>query len=108
MWQVQYPEPLAHYPEPLEGSAARGVAAGPRWLCVASAISRAARKVCGARCRRWAPAALCGRRSIRSRWKGLRRRWAPAGLSPQLYIGVCSGGVFVAVVTLAFAEEVSA
>ena len=52
MWQAQYPEPL-------ERSAARGVAAGPR------------------------PACRCS------------------------YIGVCRGGVFVAVVILAFAEEVS-
>ena len=51
MWQVQYPEPL-------EGFAARGVVAGPRWLCVAGAVPRAARTVCGARCRRWAPAGL--------------------------------------------------
>ena len=72
------------YPEPLEGSAARGVAAGPRRLCVAGAVSTAAR---------------------RSAARGVAAGPRPA--CRRSYIGVCRGGVFVAAVILAFAEEVS-
>ena len=73
-WQAQYPEPP-------EGAAARVVAAGPPSLsAVAGAVPRASRRGCGARCRRWAPLALCsGRRSTQSLQKGLRRALSPLG-----------------------------
>ena len=81
--------------------------------CVAGAVFRAARKVCGTRCRRWAPVALCGRCSIQSGYKGLRCAASPLGAEPlegvaargvaagrrpycrRIYIGVCRGGVCV-------------
>ena len=87
-WQAQYPEPpegaaarVVAYPEPPEGAAARVVAAGPPSLsAVAGAVPRASRRGCGARCRRWAPLALCsGRRSTQSLQKGLRRASSPLG-----------------------------
>ena len=73
-WQAQYPEPP-------EGAAARVVAAGPPSLsAVAGAVPKASRRGCGARCRRWAPLALCsGRRSTQSLQKGLRRALSPLG-----------------------------
>ena len=73
-WQAQYPEPP-------EGAAARVVAAGPPSLsAVAGAVPRASRRGCGARCRRWAPLALCsGRRSTQSLQKGLRRALSALG-----------------------------
>ena len=73
--------PRACHPETAEGAAARVVAAGPPFLsAVAGAVPRACRRGCGARCRRWAPLALCsGRRSTQSLQKGLRRALSPLG-----------------------------
>ena len=73
--------PRACHPETAEGAAARVVAAGPPSLsAVAGAVPRASRRGCGARCRRWAPLALCsGRRSTQSLQKGLRCALSPLG-----------------------------
>ena len=73
--------PQAQCPEPPEGAAARVVAAGPPSLsAVAGAVPRASRRGCGARCRRWAPLALCsGRRSTQSLQNGAAARVVAAG-----------------------------
>ena len=65
--------PQAQYPEPPEGAAASLSA-------VAGAVPRASRRGCGARCRRWAPLALCsGRRSTQSLQNGAAARVVAAG-----------------------------
>ena len=91
---------------------------------MAGAVSRAARRVCGARCRRWAPVSVCeagavsrGSRRVLARgvaagcrslsvWQaqypepleGVAARGVAAGRRPacrRSYIGVCRGGVCV-------------
>ena len=100
MWQAQYHEPLegvaargvaagrrflsvwqAQYLEPLEGVAARGVAAGRRFcLC-------GRRSVRGARCGRWAPVSVCAAGAASRASKGVAARGVAAGR-----VSVCVAG----------------